>query len=106
MKTAKYTKFGINYLDRKQNAIFSYVALDEANNCVLAVRAFPTFESDLSSTIEITCNANFIVGSEQNHEEISADEFWRVYHATVVNLYRYYNNIMTKTPDYESAEVV
>lgn len=88
MKTAKYTRFGINYTDDKKAHVYNYVAYDDRNGTVLALSKHLTWSSDIPYSIGTTCSSNFETGG--SHETITAEEFWKVYKAVTVALFRYH----------------
>lgn len=87
MTNNKFSKFGINYLSERKDIVYSYTALDEEKDCVLMIRPRGEFELNIPATISATCGKNF---SLSVHEEITAEQFWRIFKTNTLELYRYY----------------
>jgi hypothetical protein len=94
MTENKFSKFAVNYLSSKKDKVYSYTALDEEKKCVLMIRPRGGFDLSIPASIEATCDTNFIL---PDYEEITAEQFWRIFKIHTIQLYQYYQNQVEQT---------
>ena len=88
----KFSKFAINYLSSEKDTVYSYTALDEEKQGVLIIRPRGQFDVTIPASIETTCVANFI--HSDYYEEITTEQFWRIFKIYTIKLYQYYQSLV------------
>lgn len=95
MTENKFSKFAVNYLSDEKKVVYSYSALDEEKDCVLMIRPRGEFDLELPASIQATTGANFKLSDYS--EEISAEQFWRIFKTHTLKLYQYYQDHVAET---------
>lgn len=95
MSENKFSKFAVNYITPEKDAVYSYTALDEENDCVLVIRPCGQFDLEIPATIQASVGTAFKF-SDADSEEITAQQFWKIFKSHTLKLYEYYQNQLEK----------